>query len=84
MFPVTMLLVGIAVAIVHRATSSPAAILFHMIAWGMIVETSLLILFPGSMAQKAQMISRVGFMHVVCLTVGGYLTWFSYFARSGA
>ena len=87
MFPIAMLMTGIAVTVVHRDTSSLAAILFHVVAWGMIIKTSLLILFPSLMAKKARMIGQAGFLHVVCFmcfAVGAYLTWFGYFAAPGS
>ena len=86
LFPIAMLMTGIAVALVHRDTASLAAIIFHIIAWGMILKTSLLILFPGLMAKKARMIGEGGFLQFVCamcFAVGAYLTWFGYFASIG-
>ncbi len=41
MFPVAMLMSAIAVVNVHHDTSSLAAIIFHIIAWGMIVAIAL-------------------------------------------
>lgn len=82
MFPIAMLMTAISVVLVHKDTSSLAAILFHIIAWGMIVKTSLLILFPAILAKKAQWINQSGFIYVVlfmCFVVGVYLTWFGYF-----
>jgi hypothetical protein len=41
-------------------------------------------LFPRAVAAKARRLVRAGFLEVVlgvCLLVGGYLTWFGYFAR---
>ncbi len=87
MFPIAMLMAAIALAVTHRDTSSLAAILFHLIAWGAIVKTSLLILFPKLLVAKAQMLGRAGFLNVVlvmCLAVGGYLTWFGYLAVTTA
>ncbi len=66
MFPIALLMTGVAVANVHRDTSSLAAIIFHITAWGMIMKTSLLILLPGLMAKKARMIGQAGFLHVLC------------------
>ncbi len=83
MFPVAMLMTGIAIAVTHTDTSSIAAILFHLIAWGMIIKTSLLILFPRLLARKVQLLPLAGFLNVVflaCAVVGAYLTWFGYFA----
>jgi hypothetical protein len=82
MFPIAMLMSGIAIAVTHTDTSSIAAILFHLIAWGMIIKTSLLILFPRLLARKVQLLPLAGFLNVVffaCSVVGAYLTWFGYF-----
>lgn len=83
MFPIAMLMTGIAIAVTHTDTSSIAAILFHLIAWGMIIKTSLLIVFPTLLARKVRLLPRNGFLNVVflaCVVVGAYLTWFGYFA----
>ncbi len=69
MFPIGMLMVAISVVLVHEDMSSVAAILFHLIAWGMIIKTSLLILFPTIMAQKAVLIGQRGFLDVGVLHV---------------
>jgi hypothetical protein len=44
-----------------------------------------LILFPAAVAGKARILERAGFLNivlVVCLLVGGYFTWFGYFAST--
>ena len=72
----------ITLAIFHSDTGSLAAILIHIIAWGGILKTSALILFPGAVAAKACMLERAGILNEVlvsCLLVGGYFTWFGYF-----
>jgi hypothetical protein len=82
MVPIALLMAGIALALLHRDTSSVAAVLFHIIAWGLIIKSSLLILFPGAVARKARLLGRAGFVSVVCATclvVGAYLSWFGYF-----
>jgi hypothetical protein len=83
LFPIALLMACIALAILHTNTSSLAAIFIHIIAWGGMVKTSALILFPRAVVAKARVIGRAGFIHVVwfmCLTVGGYFVWFGYFA----
>ena len=83
-FPIALLMGCIALAVVHSDTSSLAAILVHVIAWGGILKASALILFPGVMAAKARTLEQAGFLNVVlvvCFLVGGYFTWFGYFAR---
>lgn len=84
LFPVALLMTCIALASVHSDTSSLAAILIHVIAWGGILKASALILVPGIVAAKALTLTRAGFLEVVlvtCLLVGGYFTWFGYFRQ---
>jgi hypothetical protein len=83
-FPIALLMVCIALAVSHSDTSSLAAILIHVIAWGGILKASALILFPRLVATKARALERAGFLNVVLLVscvVGAYFTWFGYFAR---
>ena len=82
-FPIGLLMTSIAVAVVHSDSSTPAAVLVRLMAWGGIVKGSALILFPKAMAAKARVLERAGFLNLVvavCLLVGGYFTWFGYFA----
>ena len=82
-FPIALLMTCIALAVIHSDTSSVAAILVHVIAWGGIVKASALILFPRVVVPKAQALERAGFLNVVllvCFLFGGYFTWFGYFA----
>jgi hypothetical protein len=84
LFPIALLMACIALAVGHSDTSSAAAILIHVIAWGGILKASALILFPSVVAAKARALERAGFLDVVvlvCVLVGGYFTWFGYFAR---
>lgn len=84
-FPIALLMSCIALAISHSDTSSMAAILIHVIAWGGMLKASALILFPGRVVTKARALVRAGFLNVVlfvCFVVGGYFTWFGYLARS--
>jgi hypothetical protein len=83
LFPIALLMACITLAVVHSDTSSVAAILIHLLAWGGILKASALILFPGAVVTKARMLVRAGFLNVVllvCVLVGGYFTWFGYFA----
>lgn len=82
LFPIALLMTCITLALVHSDTSSVAAILVHVIAWGGIVKASALILFPAVVVAKARALERAGFLNVVvvvCFVVGGYFTWFGYF-----
>jgi hypothetical protein len=84
LFPIALLMACLALAAVHSDTSSVAAVLIHVMVWGGILKASALILFPGAMVTKARALERAGFLNVVlavCLLVGGYFTWFGYFAR---
>lgn len=82
LFPIALLMACIALALLHTDRSSLAAILIQVIAWGGMLKTTALILFPRSVAAKARMLGRAGFVLVVCvvcLSVGGYFAWFGYF-----
>jgi hypothetical protein len=83
LFPIALLMTCIGIVVVHSDSSTPAAVLIHLMAWGGIVKASGLILFPHAMAAKARLLERAGFLTVVlvvCLVVGAYFTWFGYFA----
>ena len=83
-FPIALLMTCIAVVIFHSDTSSLAAVLVHIMAWGGIAKAAALILFPRVVAAKAQILVRAGFLNVVlvaCLLAGGYFTWFGYFRQ---
>jgi hypothetical protein len=82
LFPIALLMTCIALAVCHSDTSSLAAILIHVIAWGGILKSSALILFPRVVVAKARALERAGFLHVVlvvCSLVGGYFTWYGFF-----
>lgn len=82
-FPIALLITCITLAVVHSDTSSFAAVLVRIILWGGILKGSALILFPRAVAAKARLLGRAGFLNVVllvCSFVGGYFTWFGYFA----
>jgi hypothetical protein len=73
----------IALAVLHKDSSSLAAILIKVIAWGGIIKTTALMIFPRSVVAKARLLGQAGFIHVVwfiCLLVGGYFAWFGYFS----
>ena len=82
MVPVGIMLGGLAILQLHDDTSSVAAILFHLIGWGAVVKTTLLMLFPKRISAKVQILGRWGFLTVawvVTSAVGVYFTWFGYF-----
>ena len=84
LFPIALLMTCITLAVFHSDTSSVAAILVHVIAWGGMLKASALILFPRVVVAKARTLERAGFLNIVllvCVLVGGYFTWFGYFAR---
>ena len=83
MFPIAVLMTAIAIATIHTDTSSLAAIIFHLIAWMMIAQTSLLIVVPSLVAQNVRFLGRIGFVNFVCAlcsVIGAYLTWFGFFS----
>jgi hypothetical protein len=83
-FPIALLMSGTALAVTHSDTSSVAALLIHVLAWGAIVKASALILVPRLVVPKARLLVQTGFLNVVllvCLVAGGYFVWFGYFAR---
>jgi len=86
-FPVALLVTCITLAVVHSDSSSVAAILIRLMAWGGIVKASALMLFPGAVAAKAQVLGRADVLSavlLVCAAVGGYFTWFGYVATPPA
>ena len=83
LFPIALLITCIGLAVVHSDTSSAAAILIRLVAWGGMIKASALILFPRAVVAKARLLVQAGFLNVVllvCFVVGGYFTWFGYFA----
>lgn len=83
LFPIAFLMACIALALAPLDTSSLAGILLRLMAWGGSLKAAGLILFPHAMAAKAQLVTHAGFLNVVLVMsflVGGYFTWFGYFA----
>lgn len=83
LFPIAFLMACIALAALHTDWSSPAAVLVRIMAWGGAIKAGALIVAPHAVAAKAQLVGPV-FLNVVLLAslaVGGYFTWFGYFAR---
>lgn len=84
LFPIALLMTCTALAVVHTDTTSTAALLIRLMAWGGILKASALILFPKMVAMKARALVNAGFLNVViavCLIVGGYFVWFGYFGN---
>ncbi len=82
LFPIALLMACIALALTHSDTSSLAAMIIQLIAWGGILKGTALILFPKMVLAKARLVGQAGFLHVVwivCLGIGMYFTWFGYF-----
>jgi hypothetical protein len=83
MFPIALFIAFLSLALVPLDSRSPAAVLLRLIAWGGMLKTSALILFPRVVVAKAHALEQVGILNVVlasCLAVGAYFTWFGYFA----
>ena len=82
-FPIALFMTCLAIAVTYSDTSSLAAIFIHIIAWGGIAKATALMLFPKILIAKGKFIVEAGFLNVVlivCFVVGGYFTWFGYFA----
>ena len=87
LFPVALFMAAAAIALTHSDMSSPAGILIVVIAWGGIIKSTALMLFPSAVAAKARLLGRAGLLNVVlivCVAVGSYFTWFGYFATRTA
>jgi hypothetical protein len=73
----------ISLALLPLGSRSLAAVLLRVIAWGGILKTSALILFPHMVVAKVHVLEQAGILNVVlaaCFAVGAYFTWFGYFA----
>lgn len=82
LFPIALMMTGIAMVLTLDDRSSLAAIVFYLMGWGAIIKASLLIMFPKIIVAKARLLVQAGFLNVVlfmCLALGLYLTWFGYF-----
>lgn len=82
-FPIALFMTCTAIAVTHSDTSTLAAILIHIIAWGGIAKATALILFPRLLVSKGRLLVKPAFLNVVlmtCFLVGGYLTWFGFLA----
>lgn len=80
-FPTVLLMASIALAVTHSDTSSPAAIILHLIAWGGILKGTVFIFWPKAVLAAAHHAGRAGFLQVVwlaCTVLGAYFTWFGY------
>jgi hypothetical protein len=64
-FPIALLMGCITLAVVHSDSSSVAAVLIRLMAWGGILKASALILFPHAVAAKARLLEEAGFLNVV-------------------
>lgn len=81
LFPIALFMSCAAIALLHDDLASPAAVLIRIIAWGGLLKSAALILFPKAVMAKAQLLGRAGFLNVVlavCFVVGAYFTWFGY------
>lgn len=86
MVPIALLMACIALAHAEVDTSTVAGVLLRLVAWGGMVKASLLIVFPGAVVAKAELLGRAGILDVVLvttLTVGAYFSWFGFFAGEG-
>jgi hypothetical protein len=82
-FPVALMMASLAIVATHRDTSSPAAYIIHIAAWGGLAKSAGLMAVPKLVVKKAQLLVNGGFLYVVllsCSVVGGYLSWFGFFS----
>jgi len=82
-FPIALMMSCIAIAVTFSDTSSIAAWLIHLMAWGGILKASALMLAPRLVVAKVRILFGFGFLNLVllnCFVVGGYFVWFGYFA----
>ncbi len=82
-FPVALFMTAVAILVTHSDTSSLAAILIYIIAWGALAKSTVLMLFPGVAVDKAKLLVKAGFLNVVllvCFAAGGIFTYFGSFA----
>ena len=83
MIPIALFSAGALLVTAGADSSSLAGILFQVIAWGMMLKSTALMLFPRLVVKKAQMLGKAGFLNVVCvatLLAGGYFSWVGYLA----
>ena len=83
MFPIALFMTCLAVVLTHRDASSLAALMIHVIAWGGLVKSAALIVWPGVVARKARLLVRGGYLYLVTAAtvgLGAYFTWFGYFS----
>ena len=79
--PVILLRASIALAVTHDDTSSPAAVILHVVAWAGILKGAVLILRPMVVLAYGRHAGKSFVLHfawVVSAGSGGYLTWFGY------
>ncbi|MEQ8784927.1 MAG: hypothetical protein RIC55_01450 [Pirellulaceae bacterium] len=84
-FPIALMMSCIAIEVTFSDTSSLAAWLIHLTAWGGMAKAAALMLFPRLVVAKVKLLAETGFLYVVLLStlcVGAYFVWFGYFARS--
>lgn len=82
-FPIALFMTCTAIAVTHSDTSSLAALLIYVVAWGGIAKATALMLFPRLLVKKGQVLAKtviLNFVLLMCFLVGGYFTWFGYFA----
>ena len=79
--PVILFMASLAMAVTHRDTSNPAAVILHIIAWVGILKGAALILRPKAVLAFGRHAERTTVLHGICVAsvgLGVYLTWFGY------
>ena len=79
--PVILFMASLALAVTHKDTSNPAAVILHIIAWFGILKGAALILRPKAVLAFGRHAGQTTVLHcvwVVSVGLGAYLTWFGY------
>ena len=79
--PVILLMASLALAVTHEDTSSPAAVILHVMAWVGILKGAALMLRPKAVLAFGRHAGQATVLHgvwVVSVGLGAYLTWFGY------
>ena len=79
--PVILFMASLAMAVTHKDTSNPAAVILHIIAWVGILKGAALILRPKAVLAFGRHAERTTVLHGICVAsvgLGVYLTWFGY------
>jgi hypothetical protein len=77
------MVLGIVIVLNHNLWGSTLEVIVSVMAWGALVKGVLLAVFPGQMTNFAENLplpKMLPWAGVVCLVIGGYLSWAVYLA----